>query len=108
MKDSENMLKPVVVCTLLIEGITAFARFGLSLESARDTASTVGRLTGGLRIHHGHFGLGFILLAHFLEPGYKRHRIATIAGWSLTLSDAIHHFIVLWLATGSPQFDLFY
>jgi hypothetical protein len=26
----------------------------------------------------------------------------------LLASDLVHHFVVLWLLTGSPQFDLFY
>ncbi len=37
----------VAVLTVLFEGITVFNRFGLGPEAARETASTVGRLTGG-------------------------------------------------------------
>lgn len=106
--DSRKNLVPIAVATLLIEGATAFARFGLGLESTRDTATTVGRLTGGLRIHHGYFGLALLGLALVMDPRNPRRRWAEIFGWSLTLSDALHHFVVLWLATGSPQFDLFY
>ena len=36
----------------------------------------------------------------------------SIALWilaiGLVVSDLVHHFLVLWPLTGSPQFDLFY
>jgi len=98
-----------VVFTVLCEAITCVMRFGLRLESTRDTASTVGRLTGGLRIHHSYLGLVMILISSWVWERYPR-----AAFWLLTLgsgllfSDLIHHFLVLWPVTGSPQFDLVY
>ncbi|MFZ2956469.1 MAG: hypothetical protein WA705_06235 [Candidatus Ozemobacteraceae bacterium] len=107
------MTKKYLAITLfwatLIEGITVFARFGLKLESTRDTAATVGRLTFGLRIHHGVVGLILCVIAWFFFPRNSvwRER-ALILGGALAVSDFVHHFVVLWAVTGSPQFDLFY
>ncbi|NLI76360.1 MAG: hypothetical protein GX442_07960 [Candidatus Riflebacteria bacterium] len=103
-----GLLRPVVAGVALIEGVTALFRFGLGLESTRDTAATVGRLTGGIRIHHGYIGVLLLLIARRLVREGPARRWALILGWSLALSDLIHHFVVLWLATGSPQFDLVY
>jgi hypothetical protein len=95
--------------TVLFEGITAFCRFGLDLESTRDTASTVGLITLGLRIHHSYLGLLLVAIAFWglkTKPDIAKWVLAI--GIALVCSDAIHHFGVLWLITGSPQCDLFY
>ncbi|MEY3460173.1 MAG: hypothetical protein RL215_3330, partial [Planctomycetota bacterium] len=42
-----------------------------------------------------------------LRAVYWERRLATVGG-GLLVSDLVHHFVVLWLLTGSPQFDLFY
>jgi hypothetical protein len=98
-----------VLLTVLFEGITVLCRFGLNLESTRDTASTVGVITAGIRIHHSYLGL---LLAGIAFWGLKTKpdiaRWVLAIGVALVCSDVIHHFMVLWLVTGSPAFDLFY
>jgi hypothetical protein len=107
--DWHRMVLWTVLGAAAMEGITVFMRFGLGLESTRDTAGTIGRLTLGLRIHHGYVGLAVCLvawlLARRLPPLAQR---LLILGLSLVLSDLVHHFVVLWLATGSPEFDLTY
>jgi len=45
-----------------LEFVTCVLRFGFHKQSTKDTASTVGKLTGGIRIHHGYIGLVMILL----------------------------------------------
>ena len=109
----EISLKQVIlysaVLTALIEAVTVLFRFGLHLESTRDTASTVGRLTGGIRIHHGYIGLLAVLIAAAVFhrrplPG----RWLLVAGIALVLSDLVHHFLVLWPILGDPQFHLVY
>ena len=95
--------------TVLFEGITAFCRFGLDLESTRDTASTIGVITLGLRIHHGYLGLLLVAIAFWglkTRPDIAKWVLAI--GVALVCSDLIHHFVILWLITGSPQCDLFY
>lgn len=97
------------ILTVAIEALTVFLRYGMGLESTRDTASTIGRLTLGLRIHHGYLGI-LLLLAAWIAwrrwPRLAPHLL--VFGIALAASDAIHHFLVLWPIEGSPHFDLWY
>lgn len=95
--------------TFVIEAITLLFRFGFGLKSTEHTASTVGRLTLGLRIHHGYIGLLMLILLALI-PALKRSRLANavfVIGASLFISDIIHHTI-LYFVTGSADFDLVY
>ena len=95
-----------LLLALIIELITIAFRYGLRLESTRDTASTIGLLTFGLRVHHGYIGLFLILLGWCFPRGYRN--FLWIIGIGLFVSDLVHHFLVLWPIEGSPQFDLVY
>ena len=98
-----------ILLAMLIEAVTVLFRFGLGLESTHDTASTVGRLTGGIRIHHGYLGVVVVLVAgSVLRRCPSVGRWLLIAGIALIASDLAHHFLVLWPIVGSPQFDLVY
>ena len=93
--------------TVLFEGITCLFRFGFGLQSTRDTAF-ISKLTFGFRIHHGYIGLVLILIAFYL-PDESIWKIWSLRiGGALIASDLIHHFVVLWLITGDPQFDIRY
>ena len=98
-----------MLLTSLVEALTVFSRFGLGMQSTRDTASTVGVLTGGLRLHHGYFGILFAAAAVIL---WKKRASAAewllIVGLSVVLSDLAHHYLVLWPITGDPEFHIFY
>jgi hypothetical protein len=91
---------------VVIEAITAAMRFGLRLESTRDTAGSVGMLTLGLRVHHGYIGL-FLVPLGWCFPAGLRHLVWIIA-IGLIFSDLAHHFLVLWPINGSPEFDFVY
>lgn len=101
---------------LAIEAVTVALRFGAGLQSTRDTA-WLASLTGGWRIHHGYLG-GALLLAALLAYAWAGLRAAwpppawsawaLVAGVGLGVSDLLHHFVVLWLVTGRPHFDLRY
>ena len=98
-----------VFLTLVFEVVSCVLRFGLELQSTRDTASTVGRQTLGLRIHHGYIGLACIAAAATLST--RRSSLSfclLVVGFGLLFSDLVHHFVVLWIVTGDPQFDLVY
>jgi len=98
-----------LILTLAIELVTCVFRFGLQLESTRDTASTIGRLTCGVRVHHGYIGGLLILAACIWWDRIPRGSFWLLAvGLGLFFSDMIHHFVVLWWFTGDPQFDLLY
>jgi hypothetical protein len=93
------------ILAILFEAITVGLRFGLHLQSTRDTAS-IGHWTCGLRIHHGYIGV-FLLPLAWCFPRGLRHALWMI-GIGLILSDLAHHFLVLWPFFGDPQFDLYY
>ena len=98
-----------ILLTMAMEGLICLMRFGFGLESTRDTASTIGRLTFGIRIHHGYIGLLMMPVAIALfqrSPVIARYLL--VIGAALILSDLVHHFVVLWPLTGSPHFDLWY
>jgi hypothetical protein len=106
---SRSVASAIVACLLLvatIELLTCLLRFGLHLEATRDTGA-LGALTFGLRIHHSYVGVVLMILGLLLARGIVL-RWLLIVGGALVVSDLVHHFLVLWLATGSPQFDLFY
>ncbi len=94
-----------LLLAILIEAITVGLRFGLNLESTRDTG-VIGTFTLGLRIHHGYIGV-FLLLLGWCFPVGLRHALWIVA-FGLIFSDLAHHFLVLWPITGSPQFDFVY
>ena len=98
-----------ILLTVLIEGVTVYFRFVAGMESTRETASTLGRLTGGLRIHHGYLGgLAILFSAAALRRRPALARWVLVVGIALVASDLVHHFLVLWPIVGSPQFDLVY
>jgi len=104
-----RLVVQILLLTLLFEVLTVVLRFGLQLDSTRDTASTIGLLTFGIRIHHGYCGALLVLIAWGISREAPRlSRSGYTLGWALFLSDTIHHFFVLWPLTGSPQFDLLY
>lgn len=106
---NRSIIRQATAWTLAFEILTCALRFGAGLESTRDTASTIGKLTMGVRIHHSYMGLIMLPIAMLIEHRWPRSsRWILCIGLGLLFSDLIHHFIVLWLITGSPQFDLFY
>ena len=101
--------KKSILLPLIFEGITLLCRYGFRLESTRDTASTVGKLTFGLRIHHGYIGLLILFIFYKWlkdKPGWVQW-LAPL-GFALIFSDLIHHFLVLWPIEGDPHFDFVY
>ena len=59
-----------------------------------------------LRVHHGYIGLLLLPLGWCFPLGI-RHALWIIA-IGLIVSDLMHHFLVLWPITGTPQFDFIY
>ena len=97
-----------IVTTVLFEGITLFMRYFYKLESTRDTASTIGVLTFGIRIHHSYIGLLFLLISIYFLKHHKYYNWFYAISIGLISSDFIHHFLILWPIEGSPEFHLIY
>ena len=89
------------------ELLTVWGRFGLGVQSTRDTG-LLGLLTFGIRIHHGYIGLLLIVIAWGVIPNLGIRNALLMIGIGLVASDLVHHFLVLWPITGSPEFDLLY
>jgi hypothetical protein len=89
------------------ELITVGMRFGLGLQSTRDTG-VLAAFTLGIRVHHGYFGLLLIGIAWAAIGNAGLRNAMLIVGVGLLVSDLVHHFLVLWPITGSPEFHLVY
>lgn len=96
-----------VVLAVGIELCTIWARFGIGLQSTRDT-TLIGTLTFGVRIHHGYIGILLIVLACGTVSDAGLRNFVLMIGIALFVSDVVHHFLVLWATIGSPEFDLLY
>ena len=103
------MLRRVFILTIAIELFTVALRYLLGLQATRDTASTIGVLTFGLRIHHGYIGVLLLVLA-LPAKRYARSLASHLVVWgsALVLSDLAHHVLVLWPIEGSPEFHFWY
>lgn len=102
-----QMIIRCLVLAAMIEGVTIVFRFGFGWEAAKIVPLLVGPLTGGLRIHHAYVGLAATALAAALwrcRPSAARWLL--VIGMALALSDAVHHFLVLWPLVGSPEFHI--
>ena len=95
---------------VLLEILTLALRFGLGMRSPTHTR-WIGRRTRGLRIHHGYPGFAAAPLGAGLSFGLGPSALGTalvIVGIGLLVSDLLHHFVALRLATGDHEFDLRY
>ena len=93
--------------TAIIELVTVVLRFGFGLQAQTSTA-WMARFTFGYRDHHGYWGILLLVTAAFVRRRAALRNAVVIIGAALLLSDVIHHFLVLWPMTGSPEFYLRY
>lgn len=106
---SKRMLWWTIGLTVFVELICVVLRFGFDKDSTSATASTIGVLTFGIRIHHGYIGAVMIPASLiFFDRAKPIAKWVFVVGVALFASDMIHHFLVLWPITGSPDFDLVY
>ena len=98
-----------LVLTVVFEMLAVVLRYGFGLEATRDSASTVGSITFGVRIHHGYIGVVLVLVAWLCcRRATRRFQVLLSLGLALVISDLVHHFLVLWPIEGDPHFDLVY
>ena len=90
-----------------IEALTCVLRFGFELESHVHT-SAMAPFTFGLRVHHGYWGILLLVIAAFVKKRRAFRNALLVLGLGLFVSDVVHHFLVLWPITGSPEFYLMY
>lgn len=96
-----------LIATAGFEAITLLIALAAGWEMA--SAANLGWLTGGIRVHHGYFGILLLALALVL-----RSRRAVMVPWlvvvgiGLLASDLLYHFLILWTVSGDPQFSFVY
>ena len=99
-----DVLRWGAVGALIFEALTVLLRFGFGLRSTTDTPQVVRAISFGVRVHHGYIGAALIVAALALGRRHARTaRWAAVAGIALLLSDLVHHFVILWAVTGSPE-----
>lgn len=115
MLDARPKLRPLtrpatllwgLLLAVAVEAVTCVMRFGMHLQSTRDTQA-LGAWTFGFRIHHGYPGVLLLLAAALLGKGGWRS-LLVVVGVGLVASDLAHHCAVLWPLTGDPQFHVRY
>lgn len=105
---NSNSLAVGLGLAVAIEVATCFIRFGLGLQTTRDTG-WMAAFTFGYRIHHGYIGVLLIASAFAFLPAANGYRhLLLIMGYALFFSDLMHHLAILWPLTGTPQFDIRY
>ena len=90
-----------------VEFATIVLRFGSGWRSPEVTRCCA-RWTAGWRVHHGYVGVALLVVAWLAPLPAALAAFTWIAGIALALSDAIHHFAVLWPVTGSHEFYVRY
>ncbi|MFQ5504136.1 MAG: hypothetical protein ACE5F1_04960, partial [Planctomycetota bacterium] len=93
--------------TVLVEAVTCLGRFVFDVQATRDTGWLAG-VTFGLRVHHGYLGILLLLLCPLVRRASASRVACLRLGSALLLSDLLHHFVVLWLIQGDPEFHLRY
>jgi hypothetical protein len=93
--------------TILIEGVTVALRFGIGLRSDEETR-WLARYTGGHRVHHAYLGVVLMLVSYACESASDARLTMVVLGAGIALSDLVHHYLVLWPLTGSPEFNVRY
>jgi hypothetical protein len=93
--------------TVVIEIATCILRFGFRLEAHTD-AAFMASITFGFRGHHGFYGAALLVAAALAWRKVAARNALLVVGSALFMSDMIHHFLVLWPITGSPEFHLRY
>lgn len=105
--ETPTVLGVGLLAAVLLEGATVALRFGLGWTSPEKTG-TLARFTRGWRIHHLYPGLVLLLVAAVVPMPAALANLAWMAGLMLAVSDALHHFAILWPLTGDHEFDLRY
>ena len=105
--DTTTVFGVGTLAALLVEAATLALRFGFGWTSPEKT-SGVSRFTRGWRVHHLYPGLVLLAVAALVPMAAPLRNLAWMTGIMLALSDALHHFAILWPLTGDHEFDLRY
>ena len=95
----------VVLTAVIIEFFTVFGRFIFGFRS-RDFLRKAMKYFGWKRVFHfHHLFMGLILMGFSI---FFNGSLLFSLGLGVALSDVIHHFVVLWIIVGDPEFKVVY
>lgn len=95
----------IILLAISLELLTVFVRFKFKIKT-KDVLIKIMKhfdLKKIVHFHHGFVGIIIFVIAYF----YGLFFWADI-GFGILISDAIHHFLVLWPIMGSPEFHVLY
>jgi hypothetical protein len=95
----------ILLLAISIEVLTVFVRFAFKIKT-RDVLFKIMKRFGWKKIvhfHHGFVGIIILIVAYYLGLNFW-----VDVGLGVLISDAIHHFLVLWPIMGSPEFHVVY
>ncbi|MAE49638.1 hypothetical protein CMI48_02305 [Candidatus Pacearchaeota archaeon] len=98
-------LSTILIIAFFIEAITIFGRFFFKLSSKRIYIKLIKRFEFKFFIHFHHLFFGLILSLVSFHYGFV---FLFNLGFAMVLSDLVHHFVVLWIIIGNPEFHLIY
>jgi len=90
------MIYKIAIFTALLEILTILGRMRFGSAQAQFKKN---KFKYKVRIHHGYYGIALIIIFQFFPIEWL-----AIAGWTLLISDTIHHFIVLPIWIGRTEF----
>ncbi|MEK6846875.1 MAG: hypothetical protein AABY16_01775 [Nanoarchaeota archaeon] len=95
----------IIITAVIVEIITIVGRFKFNISTKNFWVSVMRHFNKKHWVHVHHIFLGLIIsaLALILESN-----LALNLGIGIALSDAVHHFLVLWPLVGSPEFHIMY
>ncbi len=99
------LLKVILYTALFIELASMLMRFVFKISSKEVYVKIMRKFKLKRFYHFHHLFLGMIIALFFY---FYWHEILFNIGLGIISSDLIHHFVVLWLIMGNPEFHIVY
>ena len=99
------LLKVILYTALFIELATILIRFAFKISSKDIYVKIMRKFKFKKFYHFHHLFLGIIFALFFYF--YEQEALFNV-GLGIITSDILHHFVVLWLLMGNPEFHVVY
>jgi len=95
----------ILLLAISIEVVTVFGRFVFKIRTKEILIKIMHYFNWKkiIHFHHGFVGLIILIVAYIYGLNFW-----VDVGIGVLISDAIHHFLVLWPIMGSPEFHVIY
>ena len=95
----------IIITAVVIEVITIIGRFGFNISTKSLWVKVMKHYNRRHWVHVHHVFIGLLVVAIAL---IVKNNLVLNLGLGVIMSDAIHHFIILWPLIGSPEFHIIY